>query len=260
MPFFFTNDNPVTIKTPKYVIHEAKDEKSFVRQHWLMFSLIGLAILTFLIGKYSNIDVLNAFQGQKKTWVEMNQQLTEENEQQRKSISVLQTEVKVKQQAINELQKDLLELTEEKDALKAELVFYENLLSHKDDIKTLRVFDIGVQKQGDVLLLSMVLAQRLQRADVIKGQVKLELKGIQNEQGKILDLVEQFKLNDAFEFKYFQVKKYTISLPKGFNPTMLLVELNPKSSRQKTVTEQFQWSDIINRTTAEVADEPTESN
>lgn len=260
MPFFFRNNNPVTIKTPKYVIHEAKDEKSFVRQHWLMFSLIGLAILTFLIGKYSNIDVLNAFQGQKKTWVEMNQQLSEENEAQRKNISVLQTEVKVKQQAINELQQNMLELTKEKDALKAELVFYENLLSHKDDIKTLRVFDIGVLEQGDMLSLNLVLAQRLQRADVIQGQIKLQLKGIQDEQGEILDLVDQFKLDSGFEFKYFQVKKYTISLPKGFNPTKLLVELNPKSSRLKTVTEQFQWSDIINRTTSDQVDEPTESN
>ncbi len=250
----------MTIKTPKYVIAEAKEQPSFVRQHWLMFSLLGLAILTFLIGKYSNIDVLNAFQGQKKTWVEMNQQLTEENDQQRRTISVLQTEVKVKQQAITELQNSLLELTEEKDALKAELVFYESLLSHKDDIKTLRVFDIGVRAQNEMLLLNLVLAQRLQRADVIKGSIKLELKGIQEEQGKILDLVEQFKLDDAFEFKYFQVKKYAITLPKGFNPTMLLVELNPKGSRQKTVTEQFQWSDIINRTPKELADELTESN
>ncbi len=250
----------MAIKTPKYVIQEAKEQRSFVRQHWLMFSLIGLAVLTFLIGKYSNIDVLNAFQGQKKTWVEMNQQLSEENEQQRKTISVLQTEVKVKQQAIAELQKDMLALAQEKDALKAELVFYENLLSHKDDIKTLRVFDIGVSQQGDMLFMNLVLAQRLQRADVIQGKIKLELKGIQDEQGKILDLVEQFKLDDSFEFKYFQVKKYTISLPKGFNPTMLLVELNPKSSREKTVTEQFQWSDIINQASKSLADELTESN
>lgn len=242
------------------MIQEAKDQPSFVRQHWLLFSLLGLAILTFLIGKYSNLDVLNAFQGQKKTWVEMNQQLTEENQQQRKTISLLQTEAKVKQQAIAELQQSLLDLTEEKDALKAELVFYENLLSHKDDIKTLRVFDIGVRKQGGMLVLNMVLAQRLQRADIIQGKIKLSLKGIQEGQGEILNLIDQFKLNDVFEFKYFQVKKYTISLPKGFNPTMLLVELNPKGKQQKAVTEQFLWSDIINHTPKKMTDESMESN
>lgn len=255
------NDNPVSIKTPKYVIQEASEQRSFVRQHWLMFSLIGLAVLTFLIGKYSNIDVLNAFKGQKKTWVEMNQQLTEETEQQRKTISQLQTEVKVKQEAINELQKSLLLLTEEKDSLKAELVFYENLLSHKDDIKKLRVFDIGVRAKNAVLNLNLVLAQRLQRADLIKGQIKLELKGIQEDKGKVLDLIEQFKLDGTFEFKYFQVKKYVFTLPEGFIPTTLLVELNPSSKRQKAVSEQFQWSEIINHAPDDWVDLPSaESN
>lgn len=213
-----------------------------------MFSLIGLAVLTFLIGKYSSLDVLNAFQGQKKTWVELNQQLTEENEQQRKTISQLQTELKVKQEAIKELQKGLKSVADEKAELKSELVFYENLLSHKGDIKTLRVFDIQVREKAGLMNLNLVLAQRLQRADVIKGKVALELKGVQDDQGKLLNLMAQFELDDEFEFKYFQVKKYAFTLPKGFIPTMLLVELNPDSKKQKAVSEQFQWSEIINHT------------
>lgn len=213
-----------------------------------MFSLIGLAVLTFLIGKYSSLDVLNAFQGQKKTWVELNQQLTEENEQQRKTISQLQTELKVKQEAIKELQKGLKSVADEKAELKSELVFYENLLSHKGDIKTLRVFDIQVREKAGLMNLNLVLAQRLQRADVIKGKVALELKGVQDDQGKSLNLMAQFELDDEFEFKYFQVKKYAFTLPKGFIPTMLLVELNPDSKKQKAVSEQFQWSEIINHT------------
>ena len=71
----------------------------------------------------------------------------------------------------------------------------------------------------------------------------MKLKGIQDDKGQTIDLVKKFELENNFEFKYFQIKKYTISLPKGFNPTLLLVELQSKN--KTVVTEQFQWNDII---------------
>jgi hypothetical protein len=235
----------VQIKTPKYVIQQANEPPSFIRQHWLLFSLMVLAVVTFLIGKYSNIDMLNAFKGQKQTWDEVNQQLTEENEAQQKTISLLQTELKIKDQAISELQKSLAIVSQEKASFRADLVFYENLLSHKNDIKSLRVFDIKAHQSDNLVTLKLVLAQKLEKAQVIDGTVKLTLRGIKEDKGNEIDLIKQFNLDNQFSFKYFQVKKYTISLPNGFNPTKLLVELQDKDKKQKAVSEQFLWSDII---------------
>lgn len=231
------------IKTPKYVIQTANKKPSFLKAHWLMASLLGLVVLTFILGRYSNIDMLQAFKGQKQTWVEVNQQLTEENEANKITISQLKTAVKIKEQAIKELQQNISSINDDNAALKADLAFYENLLSHKDGIKKLRVFEVQAEPVNELIQLRIVLAQKLEKAQVIKGQVELKLKGIQDDSGKTLNLVEQFELENDFEFKYFQVKKYAISLPKGFNPTVLLVEL--KSRNKKTVSEQFQWSDIL---------------
>ncbi len=236
-------------------MQQAKDEPSFIRQHWLLFLLMVLAVITFLIGRYSNIDMLNAFKGQKITWDDVNQQLTEENEKQRKTISMLDTEGKIKNQAIAELQKSLDALTQEKATMKAELVFYENLLSHKDTINKLRVFDIEVEQQQGLILLKVVLAQKLQKAVLTEGVIKLKLTGIKDQSGVVLDLVDQYKLDDSYAFKYFQVKKYTISLPKGFNPTMLLVELEGKNKKQKTVSEQFQWPELLSHSQTDLVDE-----
>jgi len=247
----------VTIKTPKYVIQQAKEPPSFVKKHWLMFSLIGLAFLTFLIGRYSNLDVLNAFKGQKVTWDEVNQQLTAQNEAQLKSISLLETELKVKDQAIKELQQSLTKLSQEKASIKADLAFYENLLSHKDGIKTLRVFDLQADVVEDWVNLKVVLAQKLEKAQVISGTLGLELTGVKQNKGEVINLIEQFKLDDDFEFKYFQIKKYTFSLPKGFNPTTLLVELKSTTNRKKVITEQFQWSEIVNNSPKNLAEDST---
>jgi len=235
----------VSNNSPKYVIQQVQDQPSFIRQHWLIFSLMGLAVLAFLFGRYGNWDVLQAFQGQKQTWTEVNQKLTADNEQHLRAISLLNTEAKVKQQAILELQQNLHEQAQENARLKAELAFYENLLSHQDGIKKLRVFEISAAAQGDLIELKLVLAQKLEKAQMITGSLDIKLTGIQDESGQSIDLVEQFQLDNGFEFKYFQIKRYTISLPKGFNPTTLLVELKPKKKKQEVVTEQFQWSEVF---------------
>lgn len=249
----------VEIKTPKYVIQQAEDKPSFVRQHWVIFSLLGLAILTFLIGRYSHLDVLQAFKGQKQTWSEINQQLSDTKEANQKTISLLKTEVKIKEQAIKELQLSISQMSEDNSLLKAEVAFYENLLSHKDGINKLRVFEITAEPRDDWISLQVVLAQKLEKAKVVTGKLSLKLKGIQAGKGEEIDLIKQFKLNNDYEFKYFQVKKYTISLPNGFNPTTLLVEL--KGKNKQTISELFQWSDVIknstNNETAEQQPVPT---
>ncbi len=238
------------VRTPKYIVKPADEKPSFVKKHWVIFSVLGLAVLTFLIGRYSHFDVLQAFKGQKQTWSEINQQLSESNETNQKTISFLKTEVNIKEQAIKELQKDIMAMGDENATLKADVAFYENLLSHKDQIKKLRVFEVVARPVNDLVSIKVVLAQKLEKAQVIKGKLALKLKGILGDGGEEIDLIEQFKLNDEFEFKYFQIKKYTISLPKGFNPTTLLVELKVKS--KQVVSEQFQWSELLEKTMPEL--------
>ena len=240
------------IKTPKYIIKQAEEKPSFVKQHWVIFSLLALAILTFLIGRYSHLDVLQAFKGQKQTWAEINQQLSETKEANQKTISLLQTQVKVKDQVIKELQRNISDMSTANAALKADVVFYENLLSHKDEINKLRVFEISAMPVNDLVMLKVVLAQKLEKAQLVKGQLLLKLKGIQGDEGQEIDLVEQFKLKNEYEFKYFQIKKYTISLPKGFIPTTLLVELQSKN--KKVISELFQWSEIVTNSSLEAAE------
>jgi len=235
----------VTIKTPKYVIKQADEKPSFVRQHWLMILLLGLAVLTFLLGRYSSLDVMQAFKGQKQTWEEVNQELSSENERLKKRISQLSTEVKVKQQALIELQNDFSQMSKDQAAMQADLDFYENLLSHDDGSKKLRVFEINATQQERWVNLKLVLAQKLEKAQLIKGRINMRLSGIADEQGKVIDLMEQFKLDDEYEFKYFQLKKYTISLPKGFIPTTLLVELDPSQRNGAKVSTTYQWSELL---------------
>lgn len=231
-------------KTPQYIIKQAAEQRSFVRRHWLLVTLLGLVIGAFFFGRYHNVDVLKAFKGQKQTWTEVNEQLSEENRQQSATISRLQTELKVKDQALETLKLDLNQLNEEIAQLKADVGFYENLLSHKDNIKTLRVFEAMAQPVADYIQLKIVLAQKLEKARTKSGTLTLNLLGIQNDKAQQIDLIETFKLDNTFSFKYFEIKNYAITLPDGFIPTTLLVELHSKDNRPEKMTERIDWQGI----------------
>ncbi len=232
-------------KTPKFFIKTQYDKPhSFIRRHWLWATLILMAIAAYFIGRYSNIDVLNAFRGQKQTWSDINQSLSQESQQQKKTISLLTTELKIKDNALLELNNSLNQLNQEKNQLKADVAFYENLLSHKDTISTLRVFEASAQPIDDYIVLKLVLAQKLEKALTKTGTLTLTLTGIENDKAKSLDLIKQFALDDTFAFKYFQIKNYAITLPEGFIPTSLLVELHSKDNRPTKVTERIAWQDV----------------
>ncbi len=245
----------MTIKVPKYVIQQSKAQKSFLQEHWVALTLIGLAVLAFLIGRYNNIDLLNAFKGQKQTWDDINQELSTEVEQSRKKIRALELEAKINKQALSELQNDLATSVQQVANLKADLVFYENLLSNKDRITKLRVFELTAEPQGELIAIKMVLAQKIEKARINSGTLKLKLTGIKDDQSEELDLVEQFMLDNEYEFKYFQVMNHIIKLPDGFIPTALLVELQGDGKNTKVISERFLWSDIFKQTSVEAEEE-----
>lgn len=234
----------MSTKTPKYIIQTANEQPSFIRRHWLLATLTGLIVVAFFYGRYYDVDVLKAFKGQKQTWTEINQQLTEENQQQSITISRIQTELKVKDQALQSLKMDLDKLNQEIVQLKADVGFYENLLSHKDSIKTLRVFEAVAEPVANHIQLKIVLAQKLEKALNKTGTISLKLLGITDNKANQIDLVKQFDLDNQFSFKYFQIKNYAITLPDGFIPTALLVELHSQDNKPKTVTDRIAWQDI----------------
>lgn len=234
----------VSTKTPQYIISTAHEQRSFIRRHWLLATLIGLIIAAFFYGRYYNVDVLKAFKGQKQTWTEVNERLSDENQQQSATISRLQTELKVKDQALQTLKLDLDKLNQEIAQLKADVGFYENLLSHKDNITTLRVFEAMAKPVASHIQLKIVLAQKLEKARTKSGTLTLNLLGIRDDKAQQIDLIEQFKLDNAFSFKYFQIKNYAITLPDGFIPTLLLVELHSPDNRPEKITERIDWQDI----------------
>jgi poly(3-hydroxybutyrate) depolymerase len=48
-----------------------------------------------------------------------------------------------------------------------------------------------------------------------------------------------------YKFKYFQTLSYEFSLPEGFKPERLVVELNPSTKNAKKTQHSFTWDELI---------------
>lgn len=211
----------------------------------LPLSLVsGLMIGYFGSGMYANQTI--------KTLKERNSVLEENNSknqdvisQQNSDLSILRTEQKVKQQGVVMLQEDYKASIDSQESLKAEINFYERLLSPDAQNKGLRVFETSIQeKRDDSYALKVILVQKIEKARVITGSYNIQLVGKENGLAKILQLSSN---NDSkFDFKYFYTVSLRFSMPEGFKPEQLVVELLPKNKKTKTVRHTVDWQQLTN--------------
>lgn len=235
----------MSIELPSYSIQTIENKpKKNLRFTLLLLFILGLSIGYFSSGLYSNQTI--------KTLTERNNVLENINienldviSQQSSELSILKTDKKVKQQGIVLLQKDYKANIEAQDSLKAEIKFYERLLSPSSENKGLRVFEAKAQeKSSGTYGLKIILVQKIERARNIAGSYTIKLVGKQNNQNKTLLLSNN---NDSkFDFKYFYTVSLPFSLPEGFKPEQLVVELLPKNKKAKTITHTVDWQQLIN--------------
>lgn len=236
----------MSIKLPKYTIQtEENKPKKFIKIFLPLSLIVGLLVGYFASGMYANKTI--------KTLKERNSVLEEINSknqdlisQQNSDLSILKTEQKVKQQGVLLLQADYKASIDAQESLKAEIKFYERLLSPNAENKGLRVFETNLREMSSLsYTLKAILVQKIERARNIAGRYNIQLIGKQNGQVKTVQLNNN---NDSkFDFKYFYTISLSFSLPEGFKPEQLVVELLPKNKKAKTVKHTVDWQQLINK-------------
>jgi hypothetical protein len=135
-------------------------------------------------------------------------------------------------------------------SLQADLAFYRRLGGANGSQAPLAVHYLELQTTHSprVYRIIFTLTQNLRWAAVISGRVQLGLDGIQH--GVAAHLTEEQLLADsaeplAFQFKYFQQLERLVTLPEGFEPTLLTIRLRSKSLRTP-VEQSMEWTSLFN--------------
>lgn len=152
----------------------------------------------------------------------------------------------VDRKAYSEVEKTLAELQDQVLKQREELTFYRGIVSPEDGIGGLRiqrlqVFPAGIDNHYN---LKLVLVQSMRQDAVVSGSVNIQIEGIQDNQPAQLALKDVGGETRAdglvpFQFRYFQNLEQRITVPEGFEPRAVTVEV--KASRLAPVKESFPW-------------------
>ncbi|TAL89509.1 MAG: hypothetical protein EPN69_14150 [Rhodanobacter sp.] len=175
----------------------------------------------------------------------------------KQQVANLQRAAQVNEVATHALSGTLIQREKELSALRADLGFYERLVSGDGQRQGLKLQEVKLQpiarSRGWTLILS--LTQNAKRGGETSGNVTVSVEGLRKDKVVTLDWpalgdgAQQHGL--PFRFTYFEQLQGTIVLPADFRPTRLRIHIQPEGGQ--TVSRAVAWGAALsgNITTAE---------
>lgn len=170
--------------------------------------------------------------------------LEQANDELRGRVAAVDTARDVDRQSYADVEKTLGELQAQVLRQSEELTFYRGIVAPTDGIGGLRIqrFEILPGGSDRHFRLRVVLVQAMRQDAVVSGTVNFDLEGALNENPAHLPLAEVGGPANGqlpFSFRYFQNIEQDVTLPEGFTPLAINVEV--RSPRQSAVRQSFSW-------------------
>lgn len=151
----------------------------------------------------------------------------------------------VSRAANKELQSTLQVNEEEIAALRADVTFYERLVSGSAQRQGLAVHSIAIEPQAEGTHHYVVtLTQSMKKSGLTRGEVTLEIEGSLDGRLTELDWASLRQDADAepqtFAFRYFQQLDGVFMLPANFTPQQVHVRVNVDGRRTERV---YRWAE-----------------
>jgi hypothetical protein len=215
--------------------------------------LIGAALGSVLL--LYGIYEWGRFQGGYSKFAEVQQRrelaskietLEDANAKLRSEVAAAQLARDVDKQSYADVEKNLADLQAQVLKHREELTFYRGIVSPEDGIGGLRIQRFQVLSGGvdNHYRLRLVLVQSMRQDAVVSGSVTVQIEGVRDNRPMQLTLAEAGGETRAdgqvpFQFRYFQNLEQKITLPAGFEPKAVNVEV--RSAKLAPVRESYPW-------------------
>lgn len=174
--------------------------------------------------------------------------LREGNTVLRERVAILERAQQVEGKAYEGVDVHLRSLQDEVLALKEEIAFYRGIVSAgKEKGLKIQTFVVDKESSSGAYRFQLVLTQHLKRVKMISGTVKLNI--VDEENGKptrllLSDMSGRQANSLKFEFKFFQRIEGRFTLPDGFKPDRLQIQVVSKGKKPASVEKSFEWQGI----------------
>jgi len=173
---------------------------------------------------------------------------SEANTALRERVAILERAQQVEGKAYEDVDTYLRNLQDEVLALKEEVAFYRGIVSAGKE-KGLNIQTFVVDK-GDfpgAYRFQLVITQNLKRVKMISGTIRLKITDRQNgkPRGLLLsDMSGQQAKSLKFKFKFFQRIDGRFTLPDGFKPDRLQIQVVSSGKKPASVEKSFEWQGL----------------
>lgn len=230
-------------------------KQQVIRQHSPVRNLIiaGAAIVAIGVSGfvvYSNAgewarEELTALHSEREELMNTVDALREANTALREQVAILERAQQVEGNAYKNVDAHLRSLQDEVLALKEEVAFYRGIVSAgKEKGLNIQTFVLDKEASPGAYRFQLVLTQNLKRVRTISGKVKLKIMDELDGKSKEL-LVSDMAGKQAdylqFKFKFFQRIEGRFTLPDGFKPERLQINVVSSGKKPASVEKSFEW-------------------
>lgn len=233
-------------------------KRQVIRQHrpvrsWVIAAVALIAIVASAYAVYFNAsdwaqEDLTALAIERDELMTTVAALREGNSTLRERVAILERAQQVEGKAYEDVDVHLRNLQDEVLALKEEIAFYRGIVSDgKEKGLNIQTFVVDKETSPGAYRFQLVLTQNLKRVKMIKGTVKLNIMDEVN--GKPKDLLLSDMSGEQanalkFEFKFFQRIEGRFTLPDGFKPDRLQIQVVSKGKKPASVEKSFEWQGL----------------
>ncbi|HEY5702601.1 MAG TPA: DUF6776 family protein [Gammaproteobacteria bacterium] len=183
-------------------------------------------------------------------FMEENKALLRENQELKDRIIMLERTAQIDSQMAAELHDSLGSLQDEIYRLKGELEFYQGVMSSTSSEAGLNIQGMQVDplpEEGNYRF-RLILTHVTKREQVIEGSVDIALEGVKNGKLTVLNIRElamDTAMDLSFKFRNFKRFEGNISIPEGFEPRRVIVNLQPREKKLSKIKRVFIWSEMV---------------
>lgn len=166
----------------------------------------------------------------------------------KQEVAILETNHDVDRESYKEVELELgtlqAKIQEQRDAI----AFYRGIVSPADGNAGLRVQDLKVTRGNEEreFNVRLVLVQAMKHDLKVSGDVNLSIVGDQNGVETSYALAQLLSEGEektwAYSFRYFQNFDRQLSLPDGFAPERIDVEVRSRTRSISSIEESFAWA------------------
>jgi hypothetical protein len=214
-------------------------------------AVIALALFAgwwlYDLGKVRGVMELKSLRTQYSMQEKWNRKLAKDNKVLREQLAILERSSQIDRQAAKDVKGDLGRLETDLQAAREEIEFYRGIVAPGDVQSGLRIHRFSLENGSGVgeYHYDLVLTQLKRNDRYVTGVVDWKVAGLMfGEPGELAlagitnPAVKQLK----FRFRYFQELAGTITLPEGFAPEKVIIEVKPQGKGDlPSVKQTFDW-------------------